>query len=238
MTGDEFDPIEWLASRDPLGGDVSVSGTDAGEMFDRVHAAVSRGRRHRSRILIPVAAAVAALVATAAVIVWTRPAEDPVGVMCYSEFDLGSDAALVPFGGTPVETCEQAWLDPGLEDIFGLDRTPPLVGCVLDGGNAAVFPRQGAATCRDLGLAELAGDTDDLDALLGFQNAVVGQLLDVCVSPDDAAVIVRTELDAAGLSRWAVVSDPPPPGEWCGSIAVDPEAQTITVVPIPPAPEP
>ncbi len=238
MTRDEFDPIEWLSRRDPLRGDVSVSDADADKTLDRVFAAVSRDRRHRSRNLIPVAVAVAALAATAAAVVWTRPAEDPVGVMCHSEFDLDADAALVPYSGTPVKTCEQAWSNPELVDIFGSDPAPPLVGCVLGDGVAAVFPRSNAATCGDLGLAELDGGFDDLDALNAFQSTVVDQLLGQCVSPDDTASIVRTELDTAGLAHWDVAASEPPQGEWCGSIAVDPQAQTVSIVPIPPAPTP
>ncbi len=76
--------------------------------------------------------------------------------------------------------------------------------------------------------------------ILTFRDAAFPQFLDSpCVEPRDAAVIVRRELDRAGLTDWTIRGAPGLAGDGfsaqrpCATLSVRPEIREVILVPSP-----
>lgn len=235
------DPFDELVRRNPIPDSAvlpePVDDDRASDLLARVLRSGSPGaddrhRRRRRRILIPLAA-VAAVATAAAAWVVTRPADDPTGVACYRDVDLGADIFVAePTAGDAVRACTAAWS----EGPFGFDDPPPLMGCVLETGVAAIFPAMDGDPCDRLGLAHLSRD-DDRAPIVGVQERLAEELGSRCVPVVEAEPLVRDELAEAGLGSWTVVAPSAlPPDRPCASVAIDAAARAITIVPIPATP--
>lgn len=191
-----------------------------------------RGRRSK-RLVVGVAVATVGLVAAAAAWVVTRPAGNPTRVACFAAADLEADTAPLATGlDDPVAACEEVWRS-GPFQAWG--AVPPLAACVLTSGVAGVFPGE-PSVCDRLGLARLATESGDW-------NARVTQLVDgltaelafpSCVDVGVAADLVRQRLDQLALDGWTLIAPATAvPERPCASVAFDPPARTVTLVPVP-----
>jgi hypothetical protein len=192
-----------------------------------------RRRRPSKRLVVGVAVATIGLVAAAAAWVVTRPAGNPTQVACFASADLQADTAALAAGlGDPVAACEEVWRT-GPFQAWG--AVPPLAACVLESGVAGVFPGD-PSVCDRLGLPRLATESGDW-------NARVTQLVDgltaelaspSCVDVGVAADLVRQQLDQLALHGWTLIAPATAvPERPCASVAFDPPARTVTLVPVP-----
>ena len=215
-----------LAPTAPAPDPRAASGEDGGE-------GGGRRRRPSKRLVVGVAVATVGLVAAAAAWVVTRPADNPTRVACFAAADLEADTAPLAAGlGDPVAACEEVWRT-GPFQAWG--AVPPLAACVLDSGGVGVFPGE-PSVCDRLGLARLATESGDW-------NARVTQLVDgltaelaypSCVDVGVAADLVRQRLDQLALDGWTLIAPATAvPERPCASVAFDPPARTITLVPVP-----
>lgn len=238
----EFDPIEWLRTRDPLK-HTPESVLDADEtqraIRDRV-IATATSRRRRSRRLIPVAAAAAVLVASgtavAAVLIARSSNPDPVNVLCFGEASLDASRVQVEQGRDPVAACREAWADPQYSEVFAQQQPPPLAVCVLESGVTAVFPEVQTDPCDALGLVAAGPPSSDDEALRRLTEEITEALDRGCVPTAEVERIARDALASKGLGDWTVTAASGPPSGLCGSIAIDAAGQVIRIVPIPPPP--
>jgi hypothetical protein len=191
------------------------------------------GRRPSKRLVVGIAVATVGLVAAAAAWVVTRPADNPTRVACYAAADLEADTAPLAAGlGDPIAACEEVWRT-GPFQAWG--AVPPLAACVLASGGVGVFPGE-PSVCDRLGLARLATESGDW-------NARVTQLVDgltaelaapSCVDVAVAADLVRQRLDQLDLDGWTLIAPATVvPERPCASVAFDPPARTVTLVPVP-----
>lgn len=112
-------------------------------------------RKPRRGLVLAVAAATAAIIASAAYAGYalTRPATQLKSIGCYETVSLTANTAVVAAGsGSPVVTCGEKWSSafPGV--------APPasFAACVLDSGAIGVFPADTGNPCAKLGLSALA----------------------------------------------------------------------------------
>ncbi len=195
--------------------------------------------RRSRRLAVIIAIVLLALASIAAAWLVLRDVTDPISVTCYREGRLGGDIAAVTSGGPlDVNLCDREWEDRILtnEAIVPAGQIPPLVGCVTDRGNLAVFPSDDPGLCAQLGLAEpdpasipqgnqLRQLSDDLVAHFDAQE---------CQPLPDAERDVRAILDSYGFDDWQIQSSPTRPSRPCASFSLDPATQIIHLVPIPP----
>lgn len=246
------DPLDLLARANPVPTVESLAPTATylpaqrtlARLLDRRLPVVERGgpagpdrRRRRSRRLplaVAGAAAAAAILASAAAWVLTREPGDSSRVACYAAADLGANTAVVHDGSMlgPIAACQEVWAT-GAFQSWG--PVPPLAACVR-GGRAAVFPGD-PSVCDRLGLARFlteSGDTATLSVQL-VDNLVAALAAPNCVDVANAVDLVHQELDRLGLVGWTLIAPATAvPGRPCTSIAFDPPAKTITLVPVPP----
>lgn len=240
---DDFDPVAWLKTRDPLGRAPASVDEEATRraILDRV-VATSPGRRGRSRRLIPVAAAAAVLIASgsgvAAVLLTRSSNPDPVTVLCFGEASLDASRVLVERRDDPVGTCRRAWIDAEFAETFGDRPVPPLGACTLSSGLTAVFPDERADVCESLGLAMGGSTPPQDDAIRKFNDEVTDALDRECLTLVEVEQVVRDRLASTGLDDWTVVVEATALSDVCGSIAVDPIAGRVRIVAVPPAPPP
>lgn len=244
------DPLELLARANPVPDVEALASTAAylpaqrtlARLLDRPLPVVKAGRRagpagrRRSRRLaVAGAAALVALLASAAAWVLTREPADSSRVACYAAADLGANTAVVHNGSTlgPIAACQEVWAT-GAFQSWG--PAPPLAACVR-GGHAAVFPGD-PSVCDRLGLARFATDSVDAANLTVqlVDNLVAALAAPNCVDVANAIGLVRAELDRLGLAGWTLIAPATAvSGRPCTSIGFDPPAKTITLVPVPPA---
>jgi hypothetical protein len=149
-----------------------------------------------------------------------------------------------------VAACAEKWQEGSFESGT---EAPALVECVLDSGVRAVFPTApGQDVCALLNLPPTAPTTSttapaqgrsptDLNArIAAFREAVNPQFLDSpCVEPRAAAVLVRRELDRAGLSDWTIRGGEGLAGDGfsaerpCATLALRAENREVVLVPAP-----
>ncbi|MEZ5176668.1 MAG: hypothetical protein R2823_10795 [Acidimicrobiia bacterium] len=212
-------------------------------LFDEITATprtqeVALARFPRRRLVVAIAVALLALASIAAAWLILRDVTDPIAVVCYQAPSLDSDAADATTEGTlGVELCEPAWKSGRLvnEDIVPSGEVPPLVGCVTDQGNLAVFPSDSQALCTQLGLAEPNPESvPDSDVLRELQNELVQHFdQQVCQPIEDASQDVRRILDTHGFEDWQIQVAPGGAGRPCASLAFDVANETVHLVPIP-----
>jgi hypothetical protein len=190
--------------------------------------------RHRRRLLVAVGVVAVSAVLAAAVYIASRRADDPTRVACYAAADLEADTVALgaAAGGNPLGACEEQW-QTGAFQGWGV---PPLAGCVLTSGIVGVFPGE-PSVCDRLGLARLATESGDWEArVLQLVSGLRAELAAPnCVDVAVAADRVRQRLEQLDLDGWTLIAPATTvPERPCTSIAFDPPAKTITLVPIPP----
>ena len=246
----DVDPLELLARADPVPDERALPPTraylPAQRTLERIldlplpvaagsprRQAEQRHRRRR-RVALATGAAVVALVAAAAAWVVTRSASDTSRVACYAAAARDADVVLVQAraGVGPLAQCSGVWAS-GEFQAYG--PVPPLAACVLSRGDVGVFPGD-PSVCDRLGLPRVATDSGN-DASVSVQlvdNLVAALAAPNCVDVTAAVDLVHQELDRLGLVGWTLITPATAvPGRPCTSIAFDPPAKTITLVPIP-----
>jgi hypothetical protein len=135
----------------------------------------------------------------------TRPATELSAIGCYERPLLKSSVSVVRASAEhPTSTCARLWRHG---DITGVPRDPPpLVACVLPSGTVGVFPGPPSG-CGPLGLVGLGDGFEVLSKEFASFNEAVLQRLDMagrCYSREQAAAVIRQELDRSGLDDWTV----------------------------------
>ncbi len=191
-------------------------------------------RARRSRLLIPIAGAAAVLSLGFTMYAVTRNVTEP-SLGCYAEADTGANTVVVGADGrSPVAVCEGVWAG----GAFGPGATPPLAACVLTTGAIGVFPG-GPDTCAALDLSPLDGASypGQVEGFLAFRTAIVDRFRAAgCLDEQAATDAVRDELGTQALSSWTVVTQTSfSAARPCASLAFDPEARRVSLVPLPPS---
>ncbi len=163
----------------------------------------------------------------------TTDVTEPAGIGCYVSAELDAGMAVVGADGrSPVAVCEEVWQ----RGDIGSGPIPSLAACVLPSGAVGVFPG-GRNTCATLDLASLdegayVAGTGDFIAL---RTALVDRFLaSGCLDRPSATHIVEEELGDHGIAGWKIVNptrfttDRP-----CASLAFEPAASTVVLVPMP-----
>lgn len=131
------------------------------------------------------------------------------------------------------------------QEILGDVTKPDEVACYdradpeSPAGVAPLDARGPIAVCADLWRKGALG-ADPSARIVAFREAVALPFLDSpCVTPRDAAVIVRRELDRAGLTDWTIRGGDGLPGDGfsaqrpCATLAVRPELREVLLVATP-----
>ncbi len=172
---------------------------------------------------------------------------------CYelANLEAPTEVAFLDQRG-PLAACADLW-QRGVLGVGG--SVPQLTECVLDSGLVGVFPTtSGREFCRQLDLpptvsvpTTTAGPTslsqsptDVAARVLAFRDSISTHFVDAsCVDPRTGAVIVRRELDRAGLTGWSVrgeeglASDGFTAERPCATLSLRPEVREVVLVPFP-----
>lgn len=241
MDGHDQDPFAILRRHNPVD-PAAVPGPDS-PAAQRIYRRVINtppGRRPVRRLAVRVAAVVLVSLSVAAggVLVY-REVTQPAGVVCYASVSLDSDRVVVdPQDSPDPSLCRAVWAQGPLADQADPPGSvPPLQACVNQEGTFVVFPSDDPAVCQRLGLATPAPSDDQLRSVQEVQRELVAYIEgNRCPTIDDAAAHAQELLDDAGLVDWTVERRPPTGERPCASISIDPDTNTIIVVPIPEAP--
>lgn len=230
------DPFELLRRRDPVPDPMGLEAPES--VVDRVLAGAPRRRRGVGRAGRLVAVAAVGAAAAAAAFAVTRQPTQTTTVGCYAAAAPDADVAVVGLDGrTPTEACAAVWE----EGAIGSGPTPPLQTCTLPSGGIGVVPGGTPAVCRRLGpnaAAASSPSTTGEVAALQQALAAAGRAAP-CVSPDDARVTARQELDRRGMQDWRVEDGEGVAGGGfddarpCAGFAVDEPERTVVLVPMP-----
>jgi hypothetical protein len=198
-----------------------------------------KAKYSQRRLLVAIAVAVLALASIAAAWLVFREVSDPVTVACYQAANLESDVVAAASGDAlDVSLCEPVWEEGTLvnEDLVRVGNVPPLVGCVTDKGNLAVFPSDDPTLCARLGLAVPAPESaPDGNAIRQLDNELVEYFSQhECQTMEQAERDIREILDTYELFDWAIQPSPGGPERICTSYGLDAPNQTIRLIPIPP----
>jgi hypothetical protein len=224
------------------------------------------GRRRRPRLAVLVGV-VSMSVAVGAYALVARTSSKPQNVACFASADLGARTAVVGVDAKgPVAACASVW-DKG---FLGETPPASLRACLLESGVVGVFPQAaGRDVCLDLGLASASspatptpdrvnppgsapvpdrpgpGSDDpivDPTTFFAFRDAVLSRFLGQgCIGADAGEIIVREELDRAGLDGWTITRGVGADGAGfsagrpCASLNFHPEVWSVDLVPVPPA---
>ncbi|VAW06659.1 hypothetical protein MNBD_ACTINO02-1324 [hydrothermal vent metagenome] len=193
----------------------------------------------RRRVVTIVAVALLTLLLIAVAWLTLRDVSNPISVACYQSTSLDSNIADAPSrGALDPDLCRSVWEDGRLAntDIVPAGQVPPLIACVTDEGNLAVFPTSNTALCSSLGLAEPNPESiPDADAVR-LLNEDLFTYFDQqdCRPMEQATRDVRRILNKHGLNNWQVETSPGTPERPCASYALDAPTQILRLVPIPP----
>jgi len=195
-------------------------------------------RSVRRRLVFAIAIALLAVVSVAATWLFLRDVTDPISVGCYQDTSLDSDVVAVASGGAlDVSLCEPVWKDGTLTNNTAAPagQVPPLIGCVTNTGNLAVFPSSAEDLCGRLGLAEPAPESVPAgDAIRQLNNELVAHFeANDCQPIEDAETDIRRILDRHGLNDWQVQVSLGGPDRPCASFGLDAPNRTIHLIPIP-----
>lgn len=190
-------------------------------------------RARRSRLLVPIVAAAAVLSMGFTVYALTRDVTEPSGIGCYAAADTGAKTVVVGADGrSPAAVCEAVWMG----GAFGPGEMPPLAACVLSTGAVGVFPG-GPETCAGLDLSPLDGASypGEVGDFIAFRTALVDRFRAAgCLNEQAATGAVREEFTTRGLSDWTVATESRfSAARPCASLAFEPEAKRVSLVPIP-----
>lgn len=252
------DPTERLRAANPVPADRLALLRPDPALFSRITTGAGipapalrlADRPRRARRLVP-ALVVAGLAAGGVAYTFLRgEVTKPLRVACYAQADLRADTAIAEVDSRgPVAACADLWrrgaFGPGAD-------APALVECVLSSGVAGVFPTApGEDVCSRLNLPFVPSTAPPVSSpgttladlptrILAFRDAVAPAFVDgPCLEPGPAAVIVRRELDRAGLGDWTVRGGEGQAGDGfsaarpCASLSVRPETREVVLVPVP-----
>jgi hypothetical protein len=175
----------------------------------------STTRRRRRRLALVLVPASLALLAITGFTTYTLTREPTVfeSVGCFETASTSANVAVVAADGRdPAVICGEIFKTGGFPGVSAPDK---LASCVLDSGAIGVFPKSGANTCEDLGLAALpASYAVEGKRFATLRDAIVAQVGEPasgstrggpqCVGEDEARAIVRRELDSHGYGDWDV----------------------------------
>lgn len=237
---DSRDPFEILRHNDPVD-PATVPDAESDQARRLLHQITATRRPNlarRRRLIRAVAVAVAALLlAAAAWAVLYRDPTEPSGVGCYQSTDLASDRVVIrPDTEPSVDACTEPWRDGTLTNpTMAPGTVPPFTGCVTETGALAVFPTDDPETCERLGLAPANPvPADDIEPVVDLQNQLVEFFSTAgCVDMQTATDKIQAILDRAGLDHWRIQTQPSPPDRPCASFGLDPQTNTVILVPIP-----
>lgn len=203
------DDLELLRRLRPERADDAYLGRGDDPTADQLLAATLavpvRGRRRGWRprrffVGITVGVVLTGAGATAAVL-YSKQADDPTVVLCYSRSDAAA-AALVAEPSAdvgPLEQCAEKWVD----GTFGRSGAPQLVACVTAADVVAVIPGE-TATCAANGWtpAQLPAIVPAASTLM---DALSDRFTDECLSDAEATALATQVLSGLDLADWQVV---------------------------------
>lgn len=195
-------------------------------------------RKPRRRFAVAVVIALLSATTIAAAWLIVRAVSDPISVACYQDARRDSDVVAVASGGSLEERlCEPVWEDGVLvnDDVTSVGQVPPLVGCVTDQGNLAVFSSDDPALCQELGLAQPDQEsTPEGDVLRQLNDELVAHFDAQDCQPIEAArEDVRRILNGYALDDWQIQISPGGPDRPCASFGLDAPNQTVHLISIP-----
>lgn len=243
--GRRDDAFEILRANDPVD-ETMVDGADspkARALFANI-VATRRSQSHRRRrstrrrLTIAIAVALLAVVSIAATWLFLRDVSDPISVGCYQDASLDSDVVAVTSGGAlDVSLCEPVWEDGTLtnNDVAPHGQVPPLIGCVTNSGNLAVFPSNDENLCQILGLADPNPESvPEGDTIRQLNDDLVAHFAaNECQPIEETETDIRRILDSRGFEGWQIEVSPGGSGRPCASFGLDAPDQTIHLIPIP-----
>ena len=192
--------------------------------------------RRKLRLVLAVAAI--SVITIAATWIWLRSISIPNAIICYQAVDLDADTAAAPPSETATgDACAPAWEQQTLvnPDIVPPGSVPPLVACVAENGALAVFPSDDTTVCRRLGLAEPDPSTQEsADNVRALESQLIEYFQsEGCIPVDEATTHVSRVTEDHGLASWAIEAQPETPERPCASFSIDPDLETIFIIPIP-----
>jgi hypothetical protein len=210
-------------------------------MWDRT----SRRRRRRFvLVLIPAVVAVLAVTGFTTYALTREPTHlETVG--CFDRAALDANVAVVNADGRdPTAICNEIWQNG---DLPGAAVPSKLAACVLETGAIGVFPRSGAGTCENLGLADLpASYAAEGKRFAALRDAIVAKLGEPasgstlggpqCVGEGEARAVVRRELDAHGYGDWdvKVAGEPFSANLPCADVSFDGAGKVVLLIAVGP----
>lgn len=237
------DPLERFREADPARRTDPARPSDpaAQTIFQRITTSDDRSttsRSRRRRRWIPLLVGAVFLMGAASYILF-RPVTEPLTVGCYRAAAIDADRVVLPAtsDASATDICSSAWAPGGEFAADSAGGVPPLEACVLDTGTLGVFPSTGTGNvCEQLGLADPdPGSTDDNQAVVELQDALIPQFLDTCLDLTQATAVVESELASRNLDQWQLATNQPFSAERpCASLAIDPVTMTIELIPISP----
>jgi hypothetical protein len=199
-----------------------------------------RRRRRRALVLVP---AVLALLAITGFTTYTLTREPThfESVGCYETASMSANVAVVAADGRdPAVVCSEIFETGGFPGVSAPDK---LASCVLSSGAIGVFPKSGASTCEDLGLADLpASYAVEGKRFAALRDAIVAQVGEPasgstrggpqCVGEDKARAIVRRELDSHGYGDWdvKVAGEGFSAAQPCADVSFDSAGKTVLLL--------
>lgn len=193
---------------------------------------------HRRNLRLALAIAAASLVAVAGTWIWVRTISIPNAILCYQAVDLAADtAAAPPSEQASAEACIGVWEQQVLvnPDIASPGSVPPLSACIAENGALVVMPTDDPMVCDQLGLAQpdpaTQGEADQIRRL--EQQLIEYFQSNECVPMTDALERVSELLAAHELTSWAIEGTDESADRPCASFSIDPELETIFIIPIP-----
>jgi hypothetical protein len=206
-----------------------------------------KNRRRRRRLALVVVPAVIAILAATGFTTYalTREPTHLESVGCYDKASLDANVAVVSLDGRdPTVICNEIWQ---AGDLPGAPVPTKLAACVLQTGAIGVFPSSDAATCENLGLADLpASYAEQGKKFAALRDAIVAQVGEPasgstrggpqCVGEDQARAVVRRELDSHGDEDWTVkvAGGEFSPETPCADVDFDGAGKTVYLLPVGP----
>lgn len=225
--------------------DNDVPGADspeARELLTRILATPQdreiRTPASRRNLHLVIAVAAISVITVAATWIWLRTISIPNAIICYQAVDLDADAAAAPPSETATgDACAPAWEQQTLvnPDIVPPGSLPPLTACVAENGALAVFPTDDTTVCRRLGLAHPDPTTQELaDNVRTLESQLIEYFQsEECIPVREATEHASDVAEDHGLGGWAIEAQTETPERPCASFSIDPDLETIFIVPIP-----
>jgi hypothetical protein len=225
--------LQLLRAANPVP-DAQTLGLRAQPEADELLRGVMRAHRPRPRRALLIAAVIAiALLLLAGLAAFflrddEKPKSAPGSVTCATAPDLHARQVVTAGPGDPIALCRELWN----KRVLGPEEPKDLAACVRREGALVVFPGEWGTTCRRLGLATPARQSD---ALVQFTTTFGRELERRCVGTREAIHLATRLLAEHGIKGWAVTvatDHPFGPQFPCAAYAMDEPTRTITIIPI------